>query len=242
MLKEDTLGLSDFDIASGKCVEGTSIEDDGEVLGVFLLLSINHWNAEQERMVVLTERAVYRMNYNFDDKVIVSKHRTALEEIKRIVWGSVMWPDKVAMHILRNGASRSGVRIYTSLDEPGFLTRWNPAATQDFSTFVSYPDFRPDEEEDGHKSVESFQSALQAAVLAANTTCDVQEGSIKLDAITGLTAKFRNELTTSFRGTRLAETERNELKQRETEAASGTDTFNSTCAPHGDMKPKADDN
>jgi len=72
------------------------------------------------------------------------------------------------MHVMKNGASRPGIRLFTSVDEPGFFQRWNPAASVEYSTFVNYADWRPDSEEDGHKDVLKFEAALIEAVRKEN--------------------------------------------------------------------------
>jgi len=93
------------------------------------------------------------------------------------------------MHVMKNGASRPGIRLFTSVDEPGFFQRWNPAASVEYSTFVNYADWRPDSEEDGHKDVLKFEAALIEAVRKENPECHILESSIKLDASTGIMAK-----------------------------------------------------
>ena len=101
------------------------------------------------------------------------------------------------MHVMKNGAARPGVRLFTSVDEPGFFQRWNPAASVEFSTFVNYPDFRPDKpDEDGHKDLTKFQEALIEAVRKENPEVHILESSIKLDASTGLVAKVARSLPT----------------------------------------------
>lgn len=39
--------------------------DDGNVIGIYLLTFLNHWNFEQERFVVLTSTTLMRVKYNF---------------------------------------------------------------------------------------------------------------------------------------------------------------------------------
>jgi len=106
------------------------------------------------------------------------------------------------MHVMKNGAARPGVRLFTDLEEPGFFARWNPAAKVEYNTFVSYADFREGNEEDVHKDVTPFKEKLETAIRAANPECHLLDSTIKLDAATGLTAKLRNEGLESFRGTR----------------------------------------
>ena len=171
----------------------------------------------QERIILLCEKSIFRINYDFDTKkVMMSENgRTLLKDLQRIQHGQVMWPDKVAMHVMKNGAAKPGLRLFTSVEEPGFFQRWNPAASVDYSTFASYSDFREGHEEDAHKDVVKFQDALINATRAANPECHILESSIKLDTVTGIVSKLRNEgQFGEFRGTRLAEASRAVMLER----------------------------
>lgn len=200
---------SDFEDAKEVCKREIR-PDDGAVTSSWLLTAITHWNFEEERVLLLSEKALYCFDYDFDTRRILTSDRTEFDNLLRVQCGSVVWPDKIALHVLADGAARRGVRLHTSLEAPGFLTRWNPQAHMGFSTYVSYLDFRENVKGDAHKDVLGFQAALLEAIRPRATQgCEVAESTIRLDAWTGFAAKFQNEVlhnpVMEFKGTRLRE-------------------------------------
>jgi len=120
--------------------------EDGGVVGFFLLTSINHWSFEQERLVVVTQRAVYRVKYNFIKRIVEKSTRLPFSAIGRVLQGALMWPDKLAAFMSDQSVQQqerqgvAGVRILESgyTGETSWYRRWNPKAEQPFQTFRSH--------------------------------------------------------------------------------------------------------
>ena len=60
--------------------------EEGTVVG-WVVVSINKWGQEQERVVLLSEKAWYRVKYHFEDAAVLRWERTPLEHIVSIEVG-----------------------------------------------------------------------------------------------------------------------------------------------------------
>jgi len=68
--------------------------EEGGVVG-WVVISINKWGQEQERVVLLSEKAWYRIKYDFEDSSIIRWERTALENISSIEVGTTAIKDNL---------------------------------------------------------------------------------------------------------------------------------------------------
>eukprot|EP00033_Pygsuia_biforma_P001698 GCRY01001902.1.p1 GENE.GCRY01001902.1~~GCRY01001902.1.p1 ORF type:complete len:240 (+),score=44.12 GCRY01001902.1:362-1081(+) len=83
----------------------------------WVLESINEWDMVQERVVFLTNEAIYRVKYDFTRKEIISHTRTLLQDITLVEYGCFTPKPKTLTKLLRNKAisSKYGIRLYTRL-------------------------------------------------------------------------------------------------------------------------------
>lgn len=183
-----------IETAVRQCMKTLLQPDDGEVKGVWLLVSVNHWNFEQERLIILTSQAVYRVKYDFLKLTVVKHVRIRVLELKKIVKGMFAFPENsVTPVISSNLLDTLGVRIFTSVEEPSWWQSWNPMSSQlPYSTYTNHANFKEDRSD--VFSVEHFFTALRAQLGELGVTIQVDEGeSIMLESYVGLPSALHNQ-------------------------------------------------
>ena len=171
------------------------------VQGVFLLISINHYEMEQERVLVITEKNLHRIKFNFQTFTIEKCVDLALTTVSRLVCGPIRWGDKMAMVMTSSPGAvvggteqgMRGLRVVEGTGDQDWLQRWNPLAKQNYSTYTSHtsitngrPMDNPDSPDVQSRDVIKFQECLVEAVVAAHGGGDVAgkveitESTIKL--------------------------------------------------------------
>ncbi|KAJ1637436.1 hypothetical protein T492DRAFT_952328 [Pavlovales sp. CCMP2436] len=165
---------------------------DGQEVGIWLLTAVNHWNLEQERLIVLSANALYRVKFNFLQQRVEKSTRLRLADFESITLGRVRYASQSiaeGLQTLSRGAplARSGVRITLRGEEGGEgLALIEPL-----------------------ESVDDFQSALQRT-LAGIEGLEVVPivSDIVLDSVLGIPALVYNEnrwkCPCCFSGVRLA--------------------------------------
>ena len=160
-------------------------EKDGNLLGSWLLTFINHSGAQQDRIVLLTERSLFRANVNFERGTVNHATRLPLEHVESISIGQLTLSTRSAerMGRLLGGSSKAAgkskvtaIRVvmssaFVEATEPsttrsGWLGRLIPPdkAGLSQSLFVSKADPGEAEPASGPKSVPSLATALKAAL------------------------------------------------------------------------------
>jgi len=155
-------------------------------------MSINHFSMEQERIVVVSPKAVYRVKYDFMNKVVEKTIRTDLMKVNRVLKGPLMWGDKAAMVMqstskgsLDQGAE--GIRLVEGTGETSWYTRWNPMATVPYQTFRSHPGNLDSSEELPEQDVGNCHACIVEALQALHgpevqEKCDIVDNTIRLEA------------------------------------------------------------
>ncbi|KAM7012799.1 tumor protein p63-regulated gene 1 protein [Tautogolabrus adspersus] len=111
-------------------------ELDGDVLSIWLMAEVDHWNNEKERLVLITNSSLLVCKYDFVMFNCEQIHRIPLNLVDRISHGTFSFPNRSILQ--REG---EGVRVFWDrLREPSFTSRWNPFATDfPFITFTYHP-------------------------------------------------------------------------------------------------------
>ncbi|XP_013401590.1 tumor protein p63-regulated gene 1-like protein [Lingula anatina] len=87
-----------FENAVEACKESVVSEElDGQLRGAWLLTEIDHWDAEKEKMVLLTENSLLIVKYDFVAIKMLRFRRVMLHLLDTIEVGEIVYPDKSIM-------------------------------------------------------------------------------------------------------------------------------------------------
>ncbi|XP_069506733.1 tumor protein p63-regulated gene 1-like protein [Ambystoma mexicanum] len=110
--------------------------DDGAVQSVWILTEVTHWNQDQERLALLTERTLLLCQYDFVGLSSSQLFRVPLNFIDTVFWGPFTYPSTSL-----NKREGHALRIqWDKLRQPSFLSRWNPWASDlPYLTLTEHP-------------------------------------------------------------------------------------------------------
>ena len=74
--------------------QALSQEEDGSVLGVWLLTEIDHWDNEKERVVVVAEHSIVLVKFDFITNQLKEYRRIMFSDINSIQRGNFSYPEK----------------------------------------------------------------------------------------------------------------------------------------------------
>lgn len=138
---------------------------DGAVLSVWLLVEIDHWNNEKERLVLITEKSLLICKYDFIMLNCEQIQRIPLNLVDRITDGQFTFPPHSLL--TREG---EGVRVFwDKLREPSVASRWNPFASDyPYTTLTYHPVQNVNENFSKICELHSFKEQLGAAAQVAH--------------------------------------------------------------------------
>lgn len=130
---------------------------DGDVQSAWILTEVDHWNQDQERLVLLTQHSLLLCQYDFVGLCSSQLFRVPLNFIDTITWGPFAYPSTSL-----NKREGQAVRIlWDKLRQPTFLSRWNPWASDlPYVTLTEHPAARRDETVAHMCQLEKFKAQL----------------------------------------------------------------------------------
>lgn len=195
--------------AIDKCTDVTlsSGAGDEQALKGWVVTSVNEWGGDQERILLLTDKNLYRLNYDFSYKTVSSTKAIPLTEILRIEYGSfraaaaslTTWVFKKEIEQMQ------GIRVYTrEIDGNRSI---NALAREQLAPVLGAPTAAPQEHyreyrafgaEDEPWREEVFAQELAAAFMAASilsgSSFDVRPAEMSKEVPGGIFSMFYNSL------------------------------------------------
>lgn len=179
-----------------KCVE----QKDGLVLGSWRLVFINGHGAQQERLILLTQHSVLRINLSFETGAIRHATRMPIQDIERVEIGPIRYKFAPARRVAAafSGASGSALAEKTralrvvmsdefvdASDRGGFsgwFTGRDKMGVRCCTLTSKLPSSDAPDPADGPHSIHSFEAALRALLselgrVAVVTQADVVVGT-----------------------------------------------------------------
>lgn len=173
-------------------------QEDGNILGIFLMAEVDHWNNEKERLAMVTENSLLVFKYDFLMFNCEQLQRIPLHFVDRITHGNFSFPRHAVLK--RDG---EGVRVFWDRQrEPTFTTRWNPFATDmPFITFTFHPVLALCEGYSSLCDIMAFRDLVHEAAQRANSAKPVPGRAngvmvlgqpVHIDASVGFMCSFGN--------------------------------------------------
>ncbi|XP_060775800.1 tumor protein p63-regulated gene 1 protein [Neoarius graeffei] len=139
---------------------------DGAFQSVWLLVEIDHWNNEKERLVLITEKSLLICKYDFIMLNCEQIQKIPLNLVDRITHGAFTFPPRSLL--TREG---EGLRVFwDKLREPSVASRWNPFATDyPYTTLTYHPVRNVNEKLSKICELHSFKEQLIATAQKAHS-------------------------------------------------------------------------
>ena len=176
---------------------------DGSYIGAWLATEIDHWDNEKERLILLTQKQLIVVRFNFITTKIEDHRKIPLVNCIRIQTGNLSYSQSTFgfYQASTRRCNQVGLRIHwNAVKEPGTFDYWNPWSkdiphlTLTAHTSVQYNVASPE--------FVDF-SALQKSLVAAATS-DISrslvtdEEPIVINMILGITALVHNQSKLGF--------------------------------------------
>uniref|UniRef100_UPI00358E312A tumor protein p63-regulated gene 1-like protein isoform X2 n=1 Tax=Myxine glutinosa TaxID=7769 RepID=UPI00358E312A len=143
-------------------------EQDGNLESVWLLLEVDHWNSERERLVLLTQHSLLVCKYDFVALACRHVRRIPLYLIEQITTGKFSFPSKSL-------SRREGIGLQVQWDrtrQPSLLAKWNPWSSEiPYTTFAQHPMVAADHKMAAISQPSPFHRSTDVPVLYCRCAC-----------------------------------------------------------------------
>ncbi|XP_028518705.1 tumor protein p63-regulated gene 1-like protein isoform X1 [Exaiptasia diaphana] len=188
-------------------------EEDGEVVSSYLLTEIDHWDHEKERIVIITEKKLILVKYNFIGLRVEDHRKIPLINCDKIQSGRFTYPKNTMMMITGYAdhnprVIQHGVRIHFQHSEPSLLQNWNPWSHEiPYISFTNHHSFDLKPNPPSHAQVKLFEKALIDEINMARSAVpnkeklsrfEVVEEELPITVYLGLSAKVVNQSKLGF--------------------------------------------
>lgn len=176
-------------------------DNDSNLKGYWLLTQIDHWDFEQERLVLLSDNSLIICSFNFRFKYLKEWKIIPLQLISEVLYGNPIYPSTA---LIWSSERKHAVKISLKGSEPGFFQRWNPFSSDiPFTIFESHILERKGKvTDDTRLQVQNFVQTLGEVMQAAGQDVSISEGSVQLYSYFNLWGAVYNQSRMGFHKTR----------------------------------------
>mmetsp|Transcript_44910 Transcript_44910/g.109498 ORF Transcript_44910/g.109498 Transcript_44910/m.109498 type:complete len:245 (+) Transcript_44910:168-902(+) len=191
--------------AIDKCIDNCLPEGE-QCLKGWAVTSVNEWGVDQERILLLSDKAVYRVKFDFDGKTVSSTKAVPLGDILRVEYGSFKAAKtSLTTWVWKKEIEQSqGFRIYTkerdgnkSINEMA-RAQLAPVLGEAPPEVEFWREYRAFNAEDEPWREEVFAQELAAAFMAASilsgVSFDVRPANMDKEVPGGVFSMFYNSL------------------------------------------------
>lgn len=193
-----------FDKAVEQCKTDLYYSElDGSYVGAWLLTEIDHWDNEKERLVLLTQKQLILVQYNFITSQITDHRKIPLVNCTRIQ-SSTLGYGGSAFAFYRYSTLRSdqlGIRVHWNMPKsPGMLDFWNPWSKDiPFVTLTSHTSVEVNKTSPDSVNFTTFEKSLIAAASSdVSRALATDEEPILINVIFGISAMVHNQSKLGF--------------------------------------------
>ncbi|XP_030843187.1 tumor protein p63-regulated gene 1-like protein [Strongylocentrotus purpuratus] len=178
-------------------------EEDGNLLGVWLLTEVDHWDNEKERVAAVTDNSLYLVKFDFIVNQIKTYRRVMFNTLSALQKGNFTYPEKT----LAPARTGEGVRLHWSSGRPlSVLEKWNPFSdTIPYTTLTSHPLQTDNTRQAQNYQVGPFYNTLQQAVTTSRSAhhpnlppVSLTAAPIELEIYLGLSSMVYNQSKLGF--------------------------------------------
>ncbi|XP_021932849.1 tumor protein p63-regulated gene 1-like protein isoform X2 [Zootermopsis nevadensis] len=189
-----------------ECISGlVTPDEDGEILGSWLLTEISFWDHEKERLILLTTKVLITVKYDFIALKQLEFRKVSLDLVDTLIIGDLIYPSGSIV------PSRNirGLRAMWNNGEPlTFIKKWNPFNNDiPWTTYTSHPLlWRKDSTNSASEiyDIDDFAQNIVSAVEKAQTInirsshCNIEHKPIVLENYVGIGSLIHNRNSLGF--------------------------------------------
>ncbi|CAF0710212.1 unnamed protein product [Brachionus calyciflorus] len=168
-------------------------EKDGGYIGSWLLIEISNWDFHREKIVLLTEKGLYVIAYDFINPKITDVQRIDLADLKRIKFGTLKYPKGSLMGEYAYGA----VKLCWDKEENiGFFQKWNPLAKIPYIIFTSHHVLYSEKEKETELyNCDEFIASLEYAIskLPQGSQIEFKEEEVEIESYANFASVLYNQ-------------------------------------------------
>eukprot|EP00298_Acanthocystis_sp_HF-20_P004978 c15275_g1_i1.p1 GENE.c15275_g1_i1~~c15275_g1_i1.p1 ORF type:complete len:270 (+),score=58.95 c15275_g1_i1:105-914(+) len=151
------------------CLQHLNNSDQLKYISSFFLDQINHYLFQQERVLIITKDALFRVQYDFNTHSYVKHVTIPFQAIQKIQKGKLVVSSVLQscqpINPMNDFQGQIGVRVYTALDPPPVVQQWSPKTYSfPFSTYTAHSPTRLFSQTKDYHSITKFYECLVDAV------------------------------------------------------------------------------
>ncbi|RNA26818.1 tumor p63-regulated protein 1 [Brachionus plicatilis] len=169
------------------------LEKDGQFIGNWLLIEISNWDFHREKIVMLVEKAIYVISFDFIKSKLTGYKRIAIGDLKKIKFGLLKYPKSSFMGEYKYGAIKLS---WDNEENLSFFQKWNPLSDIPFTIFTSHHIlYNEKEQETSIYNCDEFIASLEFVLskIPEGSNIEFKEEPVEIESYASLTSVLYNQ-------------------------------------------------